>query len=195
MAKISYLKKFNKTFKRPKNPYERKRYKIELIIIGKFGLKNKKELWRHQLILSKIRLLAGKIIRNNTHLYKIPLQKYTLLWFCYKYNLIKNKCDNIDLVLSVNLDSLMKRRIQFLVHKKNISRTVHQARLLIMHKNISIKNQVVSKPNYLIKKGYDRYLRLSILSLYYARSPWISFDSFSLNKETFYSNLDVNTIK
>lgn len=123
-------------YKKPKNPYEKSRLKFELIVIGKHGLKNKKELWRHQFILSKIRYISGKVLQNKTHLSKIPLLKYALLWFCYKYKLLDSTQRGVEYILTISLENLLKRRIQYLIYEKKISYSIHQARLMILHKHI-----------------------------------------------------------
>ena len=44
-----------KTFKKPRRPFEKERLDSELKMVGEFGLRNKRELWRVQMALSKIR--------------------------------------------------------------------------------------------------------------------------------------------
>lgn len=44
-----------KTFKKPRRPFEKERLDAELYLVGTFGLRNKRELWRVQMALSKIR--------------------------------------------------------------------------------------------------------------------------------------------
>ena len=43
------------TFGTPRRPYERERLDQELRICGEFGLRCKREIWRVQLVLAKIR--------------------------------------------------------------------------------------------------------------------------------------------
>ena len=46
---------YGKTFKKPRRPFEKERLDSELKIVGEFGLRNKRELWRVQFALNKLR--------------------------------------------------------------------------------------------------------------------------------------------
>lgn len=53
----------SKTYKVPRRPFEAARLDAELKLAGEYGLRNKREIWRIALILSKIRRAARELLK------------------------------------------------------------------------------------------------------------------------------------
>lgn len=56
-------------------------------------------------------------------------------------------------------------------------------------------NQIVNKPNFLVKRSCDEFIGLSITSIYYTRSPWTLKCESPFEMKNLYSNLHNSSIK
>ena len=55
---VKNYRNHSKTMKNPKRPFEKERIDGELKTLGEYGLKNKREIWRVQYLLARIRKAA-----------------------------------------------------------------------------------------------------------------------------------------
>ena len=62
---------------------------------------------------------------------------------------------NIDNILDLTVKDLMERRLQTLVHRNGLAKTVHQARQFVIHGHISIAGNIVSVPSYIVKRDEE----------------------------------------
>lgn len=70
------LRNFSKTSKRPRRSYDKERLDAELKLIGTYGLKNKREIWRVGLVLSKVRAVARQLLTLEERVSDAPLIAY-----------------------------------------------------------------------------------------------------------------------
>lgn len=85
---------YSKTYVTPRRPYEKARLDQELKIIGEYGLRNKREVWRVKYTLAKIRKAARELLtleeKDQKRLFEGLLTSVILcsFWFT-KYTMMK----------------------------------------------------------------------------------------------------------
>lgn len=125
-----------KTFKKPRRPYEKERLDAELKLVGEYGLRNKRELWRVQMQLSKIRNAARTLLTLEERDPRRIFQGTALLRRMYRYGLLDESQKGLDYVLALQPSDFLERRLQTLVFKLGHAKSFHHARTLIRQKHI-----------------------------------------------------------
>jgi len=157
-----------KQFSTPSHPWEGVRISEENQIIHKYGLKNKRELWKTQTMLRDIRQQARELqARQRTQDEQALKEVDQLLGRLKRLGLLTGKADLND-VLALEVESVLSRRLQTQIYLKGLARTVKQARQLIVHGHIAIDGRKVTVPSYMVKDGESGLID------YYHSSPMIS---------------------
>jgi len=121
------IKRKRKLFNRPKKPFDRARMDEENVLIKRYGLKNKREIWKAKTAVSKLRRRAKMLIGKDIG----EQQK-----FFDKLNKVGFVIRDVSDVLALTEESLFDRRLQTFLFRKKMANTVKQARQLIVHKNV-----------------------------------------------------------
>jgi len=135
------MKRKHKSYSRPKRPFEKARIDQEAQIKKQFGLKNKREIWKAEASIKKIREKAKKLISA-----KAEEQQE----FFERLNKIGLDVKSIADVLSLEKEDYMKRRLQTVVFNKKLAKTINSARQIIVHKKVLIAGRAVNIPSYVV---------------------------------------------
>jgi len=129
----------------------------ELKILGTFGLKTKRELWKTQTELSRVRLQARSLLalRQEIRERKEPI----LIQSLSKIGLVDQN-STLDDVLNLQVTDLLSRRLQTMAQKKLYFKTPYQARQAIVHGHIMIGDSVVTIPSYIVKTEEEAKIHL-----------------------------------
>ncbi len=145
-------KRPKKKYITPGHPWQKARLMEEIQIVGSYGLRNKRELWRHQAMLAKYRRVAKQLLGMPEEQRK-KLEK-ELLGKLYRLGIVDENA-TVDTVLSLTVEDILDRRLQTLVYKLGLAKTPHQARQFIVHGHIQVDGQVVRSPGYLVPRGFE----------------------------------------
>ena len=146
-----------RVWQKPKRPLNYDLMMDELKILGTFGLKTKRELWKTQTELSRVRLQARSLLalRQDERERKEPILMQSLS----KIGLV-NEDSTLDDVLNLQVTDLLSRRLQTIAQKKLYFKTPYQARQAIVHGHIMIGDGVVTIPSYVVKTEEEAKVHL-----------------------------------
>merc|ERR1712110_619201 len=106
---------YSKTFKTPRRPFEKERLDAEMQLIGEYGLKNKREVWRVNLMVAKMRKAARELLTLDEHDPKRIFEGTALLRRLHNYGILPENQNQLDYVLSLGVTNILERRLQTLV--------------------------------------------------------------------------------
>lgn len=140
-------KKIRKKYTPPSHPWQRARIESEKVLVQEYGVKNKKEIWKMDALLRSIHSQAKGLITATS--IQSNQEKQNLLKKLQRYGLVGAEA-TIDEILGLTLHHVMNRRLQTIVVKKGLAKTVTQARQMITHKHIAVGEKKISSPSYLV---------------------------------------------
>ena len=140
-------KKNRKRYSAPADPWEADRIKRDKELRREYGLRNMRELWRINSLLSKYKRQAKKCAAGTTE--QLEKEKKQLLDNLSKYGLLPAEA-SLDDVLGLTVENLLDRRLQTLVYKKKLAGTIRQARQLIVHGHVMVDGKKVTVPSYMM---------------------------------------------
>jgi small subunit ribosomal protein S4 len=135
----------------PKHPWEAGRMAEERKVVVKFGLKNKRELWKAQSVLRGFRRQARDLqARLRAGEAQAQREVDALLGRLTRLGVLPVGAPSLDDVLALTLEDLLNRRFEWIVVRKGLAPTPLGARQLIVHGHLSIGDHRVTRPGYLV---------------------------------------------
>merc|ERR1712066_139430 len=155
---------YGKTFRKPKRPFEKERLDAEMKVVGVYGLKNKREVWRVQYALAKIRTAARHLLtldeKSDTRIF----QGDALLRKMMRLGLIAENEKKLDYVLGLTTAKIMERRLQTKVFNLGLAKSIHHARVLIRQRHIRVGKQICNIPSFLVRLDSEKHIDFALTS-------------------------------
>lgn len=152
------------TFRTPRRPFEKERLDSELQLVGKYGLRNKREIWRVQLVLSKIRAAARELLTLEEKDPKRIFEGSALLRRLTRLGLLDETRQALDYVLSLKVQDFLERRLQTQVVKLGLAKSIHHSRVLIKQRHIRVGKQLVNVPSFMVRIDSQKHIDFSLHS-------------------------------
>ncbi|MGC8572170.1 MAG: 30S ribosomal protein S4 [Candidatus Micrarchaeia archaeon] len=144
-----------KKYEKPKNMWDLERIKEDNSLKDKYGLKNMRELWMIQTEVSKLRNTVRKLLSGSEP--KSDKIKADIITKLSKYGIVSGDA-TLDTLLDLKVDSFLDRRLQTIVFKKGLAKTIKQARQLIVHGYIAIDGKRVTIPSYRVPLSEEQLI-------------------------------------
>ena len=105
-------KNFGKTYTTPRRPFEKARLDQELKLIGEYGLRNKREVWRVKYSLAKVRSAARVLLTLEEKDPKRLFEGNALLRRLVRIGVLDEGKMKLDYVLGLKVEDFLERRLQ-----------------------------------------------------------------------------------
>jgi len=163
MGKKSYHN-YGKTFRKPKRAFEKERLDAEMKVVGEYGLKNKREVWRVKYTLAKIRKAARDLLTLEDKDQRRLFEGNALLRRLVRIGVLDENRMKLDYVLGLKIEDFLERRLQTQVFKLGLAKSIHHARVLIRQRHIRVRKQVVNVPSFIVRLDSQKHIDFSLKS-------------------------------
>jgi len=150
-------RKARKTYSRPRSPWRADQLAQELYLLGTFGLRNKRELWKAQTHLSSVRKQARTLLAA-TQQVRVREEK-KLLTSLNRQGLVAEGAA-LDDILNLTVEDVLGRRLQTLVFKRGMAISPLHARQLVVHGHVVVGERSITIPGYLVKRDEEGSIKL-----------------------------------
>ncbi|MDD5191797.1 MAG: 30S ribosomal protein S4 [Candidatus Nanoarchaeia archaeon] len=143
-----------KKYSRPRKPFDKIRIGEENVLKEKYGLKSKREIWKADSAIARIRNLAKKLITKSDEEKKIFIERLQKIGF---------NVEKIADALALDKEDWLKRRLQTIVFMKKLANTPKQARQFVAHKHVLVNDRTVNIPSYQVSLGEEPSVKLNLV--------------------------------
>lgn len=151
-------KNSRKIWRKPKRPLDYDLLNEELHVLGTFGLKNKRELWKAHTELSRVRNQARSILALTQDIRE--KKEPVLMKYLTRTGLVKDN-SNLDDVLNLKVTDLLSRRLQTVIQKKLNIKSPYFARQAVVHGHVMIGERIVNIPSYTVTVEEEDQIHLA----------------------------------
>jgi small subunit ribosomal protein S4 len=136
-----------KSYETPNHPFQGERIAGEHDLVGRYGLKNKEELWRAQSELRSYRREARELLgAASGDAEAAAAESEEFLARLQKLGILGEE-DGLDDILSLDVTDVLERRLQTIVYRQGLANTPKQARQFIGHGHITLDGARVTTPS------------------------------------------------
>lgn len=117
-----------------------------------------------QMVLSRFRSRARELLTLEERDPRRLFEGEALMRRMYRYGFLTEEQDKLDYVLSLTVDNVMERRLQTLVFKQGLAKSIHHARVLIRQRHIRVGKQIVTVPSFVVRVDSQKHIDFALNS-------------------------------
>ncbi len=149
----------------PKHPWEGPRMEEERKLLERYGLKNKRELWKAQSVLRGFRRQARELqARLRAGVPQAKRETNQLLGRLSRLGILSAGTPTLDDVLALSTEDILRRRLEWIVFSKGLAPTPWSARQWIVHGHLSVGEHRVRRPGTLLPSAEEARLGYTVSS-------------------------------
>ena len=99
-----------------------------------------------------------------------------------KYGILIDSENTLNHVLSLKVQDFLERRLQTIIFKRGLARSIHHARILILQRHISVNGDLVTVPSFLVKMKSQKDIG------YFSKSPFGGGNPGRVRRKTLIKN-------
>ncbi len=146
----------------PKHPWEGSRMEEERKLLERYGLKNKRELWKAQSVLRGFRRQARELqARLRAGEEQASRETAQLLARLTRLGVLTAASPSLDEVLALTTEDVLRRRLEWIVFSRGLAPTAKGARQWIVHGHFAVGDHRVTRPGMLLPSGDEGRLAFS----------------------------------
>ena len=152
---MGHPRKARKKYNTPPHPWNAERIKSENKLMVKYGLKNKKEIWKADTLVRKYSREARYLLGFAQD--QAVEEKNELLGHLVRIGVLSEDA-HLEDILNLNVEDILRRRLQTVVHRKGLARTAKEARMFVVHGHIAMNGKKIDSPSFMVKRGEEEFV-------------------------------------
>jgi small subunit ribosomal protein S4 len=149
---MGHPRKARKKYDTPPHPWNAERIKSENKLMVKYGLKNKKEIWKADTLVKKYSREARYLLGFSQD--QVEEEKNELIGHLSRQGILAENA-HLEDILNLTVENVLRRRLQTIVHQKGLARTAKEARIFVVHGHVAMNGKKIDSPSYVVKRGEE----------------------------------------
>ncbi len=149
---MGYVRRLRKKYSTPMHPWIGPNIEKERELKEKYAFKNKVEYYKINSLLKDFKDRAKNLIAAQGQ--QAEKERKELLDRLRRLGLLEENARMED-ILAIPIEKIMDRRLQTLLFKKGLARSIKQSRQFISHHHVSIAGKKITSPSYIVSKAEE----------------------------------------